>query len=442
MELASAPTERNTLACLLKSRDAWLSVADLLTIEDFTFDLNVALFRVICALYEQKLALDPVLLSSRLGQDSWKELEGLGGWDYILNLQALPIQPSNISGLATELRALTLRRRTQVAGEKISALATEEKDVERMLGKTQIEVDKIAADQDEGTRKIGEGLALQVQRKIESTNLIPGLKSGFHRLDEAIQGFQDGELYVTGGRLKIGKSILLLAWAKHLAVDQGVPVVWVSTEHSLRLEQMRLLSMVSEVPFLSLNSGQFREFPPQMERAKEGVDTLEKAPLFFKSLPGFTLEKLRRITRKHVRLDGAKVLFFDYIKSPPDTSAFKAEWQQLGEFAYGLKQLAGEEEIPIVTGVQINREGSLAQRAHQDLDADYFSGSDRIAQAMTVGLTIRKPFQRELQEFSGRTDEGTRMLQIAANRLGGSSYKSILQFEPSILRLQELQRVA
>jgi hypothetical protein len=91
--------------------------------------------------------------------------------------------------------------------------------------------------------------------------------------------------------------------------------------------------------------------------------------------------------------------------------------------------------------VQFNREGATAQRLNEDLDSDYFAGSDRIAQALTVAFALRRPYKDELEGL-GFTEEGVRILQVTDNRLGPSGYKGLLQFEASTLNLRELQRIA
>lgn len=440
MDLTSASTERSALSCLFRSRDSWLSVADTLGPDDFSFPLHKSLWHSACILHEKKLVPDPVSISDKLGESAQKELENVGGWSYIQDLLDTPISPSNVSELAKELRALTFRRKTLSAGTQIQKLATQAPTVEEMLGKAQVALDEVSASTDEGVVRIGFDLALNVQKKIENANLIPGLSSGFNKLDLYLQGFQPGELYVLAARKKTGKSVTLLTWARNLALRQSIPVLYISTEHHHKLDQLRLLSMEAEVSFNLLNSGMVKNQPTQMERVIEAVDRIEAAPFHFKYLPSFNLEKIKRMARKYIRLEGVRLVFFDLIKTPQGANAQK-EWQELGTLAYGLKELAGEEEVPIVSAVQFNREGASAQRLGEDLDSDYFAGSDRIAQALTVAFALRKPYTDELKDL-GYTEEGVRILQVIDNRLGPAGYKGVLQFEASTLNLRELTRLA
>lgn len=439
MDFSNALTERNVLSCLFQSRDSYISISDLLTPEDFAFDLNRTLYSVLSRLHEKRLSVDVVLIYEELNDLQRKQLDGVGGWDYLNALRDLPINPANSVHEAQELRKLTLRRRTEKAGLNIASLANKEPDIERVLSQVQVEVDSIAKDKDEGVVPISHELAENIQKRIDSPKVICGQVSGFNLLDQALQGFQDSELYVTGGRKKTGKSTLLINWAYHLSIESKVPVLWISTEHSVKLDQLRLLSIASEVPFASLNNGTVSHTTKHLERTVEGIKRIEESPFYFTWLPGFSIEKIKRITRRYVRNEGVRALFFDYIKPPPQ-SGNKQEWQVLGDFTYGLKELAGEEEIPIISAVQINREGAQAERMKLDLESDYFAGSDRIAQALSVAMVLRKPYKDEIKDF-GYSDETARVLQVTDNRLGPSGFKSVLQFESSILKLSELARI-
>lgn len=440
MDLSSASTERSTLSCLFRSREAWLSVADNLADEDFSFPLHKQLYHAVCICHEKKLTIDPVVLSDKLGDLAQKELENVGGWAYLKDLFDTPISPANVGELAKQLRELTLRRKTADAGTQIQKLATTEADIDQMLGKAQVAVDGISAEANEGVVRIGDDLAWNLQRKIECATRVPGLSSGFRALDDYLQGFQNGELYVLGARLKTGKSTVLMTWARNLALRSNTPVLYVSTEHTHKLDQLRLLSMESEVSFSLLNSGLVREAPVMMERVTAAVERIEQAPLHFSYLPSFDLGKLRRMARKYVRLEGVKALVFDLIKPPQKQTQLK-EWQELGQLAYGLKEIAGEEDIPVISAVQINREGAAMQRIQEELDSSVFGGSDRIAQALSASLSLRKPYKDEVADL-GFTEEGVRILQVMDNRLGPAGYKGILQFESSTLNLRELQRLA
>jgi replicative DNA helicase len=271
-----------------------------------------------------------------------------------------------------------------------------------------------------------------IAEKIAHPAEVPGLPSGFSELDKSIQGFQGGRLYVVAAPKKTGKSMILLNWAKHLSVDLGVPVLWVSTEHSQTDEYSRLLSLVSEVREMSINNGTFSEIDIHMERVESAVEKIAAAPFYFCSMPSFSVSKIKRLTRKFVRVYGVKALIFDYIKAVADTANVR-EWQELGVLADGLKTLASTENIPVLSAVQINREGRAEWKAGGDMNFDYAAGSDRIGQFMSVGMVLRKPTKKE-----GEVDN-FRVLEVTDNRHGPENYLWLLSFRGEIIQLSEVR---
>jgi len=363
------------------------------------------------------------------------ELEAHGGWGFLDTLRDIPVDPLNIEFIAKDLIDLSTRRRIGNAGERIAGMANDPQPIPKIIENIEVTINDIEGRNDLEVISLGSKSLEFVEEKMLHPAEVPGLESGFKELDKSIQGFQKSRLYVVGAPLKTGKSMILLNWAKHLAVDKGLPVLWLSTEHSWQDEFSRLLSLTSQVREVNINNGTFSEFPVHVEQVGHAVEQLSASPFWFCSMPNFSVSKIKRLTRKYCRVFGVKALFFDYIKALPDMANVR-EWQELGILADGLKSLAASENIPIITAVQINREGRKEFREGGEMDTDFYAGSDRIAQFMSVGMVLRKPSKKESEE-----PDLFRVLEVSANRHGATNYKMLLSFEADTIRLSELKRV-
>lgn len=434
-KLVDVRAEQKLLSCLLKEQDAWMRLPEGFSPDALTSPLSRSLFFIIDSLYAKGAHPDPIAIAEGLPHDMQVELESHGGWSFIETLRDLPVDPKNIEFVAKDLIELQTRRRIEVAGGQITTMASDPSPVEKVIEGIELIVNDIEGKGGVEVNSIASQAMEFVQDKMSHVAEVPGLSSGFKELDKSIQGFQKGRLYVVGAPKKTGKSMILLNWAKHLAVDRGIPIMWVSTEHSQEDEFSRLLSLTSEVREISIGNGTFSEVPVHVERVSHAVEKLSGSPFWFCSLPNFSLSKLRRITRKYARVFGVKILFFDYIKAVADTANVR-EWQELGILADGLKSLASTEGIPVVTAVQINREGRKEWRDGGDMDTDYYAGSDRIAQFMSVGMVLRKPTKKESED-----SELFRVLEVKDNRHGAANYKMMLSFEGEIIKLTELKRL-
>ena len=435
--LIDAGTERNVLACIVKSDDAWIKLPSVFGEEEFEVPVNKALWTVLDSLYSRGASIDPVVVFESLPAQFQAELKDLGGWNYIQALKDLPIDPRNVTHEAEKLIELTIRRRIDKAGDKLK----EEAKSREALARVREDVELIFSDIDkESSGDEVQNIATNgydfIKNKMSNPSEVPGIHSGFLEVDRVTQGFQPGRLYVVGARKKTGKSMLLLNWARHIAVDQGIPVLWISTEHTIDDEYSRLLSLESGVYEISINNGMFSRVEAHVGRVADAQERIAHSPFNFVSMPFFSLEKIRRLTRKMVRVYGVKILFFDFIKSP-ESEANSKEWQELGKFTYGLKALGVAEGIPVVSAVQINREGQQNFRLDGEIDSDHFAGSDRIAQALSVAWVLRAPNN---QEANGDSN-AFRVLKITDNRHGAAGLKMLLDFHGETIRMSENKRL-
>ncbi len=434
-KLTDLRTEQKLLAVLLKDQDGWLKLPEGFTSEALSSPLNRALYHVIDSIYIKDAHPDPISVAEGLPHDMQGELEKIGGWGFLETLKNMPVDSRNVDHIAQDLIDLRTRRNIETAGHKISGMATDNQPVPKVIENIELVINDIEGKNDSEVVSIGKGAEEFISEKIAHLAEVPGLQLNFAELDKSIQGIQPGRLYVVGARKKTGKSCIMLNWAKYLAVDYGVPILWVSSEHTQTDEYSRLLSLTSEVREVSINNGTFSEIDVHMQRVGEAIDKISRAPFYFCNMSNVSLGRIKRLTRKFVRVYGIKVLFVDYIKATSDMANVR-EWQELGVLADGLKTLAVNLKIPCVTAVQINREGAREWKAGGELDSDYFAGSDRIAQFMSVGMVLRKPTKKETED-----SENFRVLEVVDNRHGASSYKMLLSFQGEILKMQEVRRV-
>lgn len=435
--LTDAGIERNVLACIVKSDDAWIKLPSVFSTEEFEIPINRALWTVIDSLYSRGAAIDPVVVYESLPSQFQDELKDLGGWNYIQTLKDLPIDPSNVVHEAEKLLNLSIRRRIALAGDKLKEESKSRDSIEKV--REEVELIFSGIDRESDNEEVN-NIAINgydfIKTKMSNPSEVPGIHCGFDEIDRIVQGFQPGRLYVVGARKKTGKSMLLLNWARYIAVEHGIPVLWISTEHTIDDEYSRLLSLESGVYEMSINNGTFSRVEAHVVRVADAQDRIAAAPFHFVSMPFFSLEKIRRLARKMVRVYGVKILFFDFIKSP-ESEAGNKEWQELGKFTYGLKALGVAERIPVVSAVQINREGASNFRLDGEIDSDSFSGSDRIAQALSVAFILRKP---NSQEANGDADS-FRVLRISDNRHGPASLKMLLDFKGETICMTENRKL-
>ena len=210
-----------------------------------------------------------------------------------------------------------------------------------------------------------------------------GISTGFSRYDFAIGGgLRRGTVNVIGARPKTGKTLLADNMGVHIA-RQGIPVINLDTEMRKEDHQNRLLAMLSEVTINDIETGAFSKDPMKKRKVEEAIKDISDIPYYFRSIGGSSFEEQLAIVRRWIsRVVGLNdkgkandcVIIYDYLKLM-DSAQIKGdmkEFQVLGFMMTALHNLSLKYEVPILSFIQLNRDGISKE------STDTASGSDRI----------------------------------------------------------------
>lgn len=436
--LTDPAEERNLIACTIRSESAWLKVSDMVTIEDFTHPINRALWAVIDEMREGAQAPSPVSVADKLPTEIKEQIENMGGaWDYINRLMTIPVDPNGVEFHARALRELTILRRGRKAGENITRLADQGGPSEPFLQRVGEIVNDIPGEAGTDVTLLGSIATEYIEEKRKNVAKIAGLSTGYPILDSNIQGLHPSRLYILGARTGQGKSVWCLNLVKKLAIDQGIPVLYISTEQTQRDEISRLISIVAETPEHYIDNGTFINTNNYPEQVAEAEERIKDAPIWFSHDPLFSPEKLYRTIKKFVITEGVKAVFFDYIRIPVSSIGAKDKWALVGDLAYGLKAIASELNVPVISAVQVNRDGSQEFKATGEMDGSSFALSDMIEQASSVAMILRPLNGTERKDHPDY--QSKRVLTFSKNRHGSSKDKILYTMESAYVKLSEIK---
>lgn len=436
-KLSDPSEERNLLACTIRSKEAWITVGTSVTIDDFVHPINRALWAVIDEMWRGNAIPSPVSVTDKLPTDIKAQVDAIGGWEAINRLMTIPVDPRGAEQHAKSLRELTILRRGKKAGEDISKLAEKGGPSEPFLQKVEEIVNDIPGEVGTEVILLGSIAEEYIAEKRANPKKIAGISTGYPILDANIQGLHASRLYILGARTGQGKSVWCLNLVKKLAIDQGIPVLYISTEQTPRDEISRLISIVAETPEHYIDNGTFismNNYPEQVDAAEAIV---KNAPIWFSHDPLFSPEKLYRTIKKYVLTEGVKAVFFDYIRIPVSSITTKDKWAMVGDLAYGLKAIASELNVPVISAVQVNRDGSEQFKATGEMDGSSFALSDMIEQASSVSMILRPLNSTERKDHPDY--QSKRVLTFSKNRHGSSSDKILFAMEPAYVKLSEIK---
>lgn len=185
---------------------------------------------------------------------------------------------------------------------------------------------------------------------------IQGIPTGLTDLDSILGGgLHNGQLCFAGARPAMGKSVLGLQVAYHVAASTQTPTLLVSAEMPTPELIDRLAAAKARVDNQRIRTGQLVE--ADWPKISAAVGQFGQVPLHIYDAPGATLPAVRAQARRITAAAGQPVslIVVDYLQllTSPDSSENRQI--EVDRLARGLKVMARDLNIPILCLAQVNR---------------------------------------------------------------------------------------
>jgi len=183
-----------------------------------------------------------------------------------------------------------------------------------------------------------------------------GIPTGIPVFDNAAGGWMPGQLVSIVGRLNEGKSWLLM-YLCVAAYKAGNKILFVSPEMTIDEMELRFDSLVSRV-FSNMDLTLGRP-GIDVDEYKKYLGGLEKRDdwITYDSIPGgksFTISSLQGL----VHLHKPEILAVDGVPLISDENGAETSWQKMANVGYGLKSIAMNNKIVVLSTSQANREAA------------------------------------------------------------------------------------
>jgi replicative DNA helicase len=390
--LNDLPAERAVLSGMFRyGAEAYHDIADIISESSFTDESNTVIFTCIKHVLEADDSSEidvPSILSAA------KELQLASFFNtqevqHLSSIMKFPVLLSNVRKFAAKIKKLEISRlmydQLELTKEKYLEIKGDE-PIAKILGiaeESVMEVASLVSGTDESPTQMFDNISEYLEDLAEDPVDQIGISTGFSRYDFAIGGgLRRGTVNVIGARPKIGKTLLADNMGVHIA-KQGIPVLNLDTEMRKEDHQNRLMAMITDVTINDIETGAFANNPITKEKVKSAAKEVEALPYYYKSIGGCSFEEQLSIVRRWIsRIVGLNdkgkakdcVIIYDYLKLM-DSAEIKGdmkEFQVLGFMMTALHNLSLKYEIPILSFVQLNRDGINKE------STDTASGSDRI----------------------------------------------------------------
>ena len=367
--LVNPDAERAILACLMKHESSWDELTGLIHETDFSDHKHRRIFSTMRLLANQNKSLDPISVSSAL-KDS--DLFGkIGGQNYLMEIEETLFDWRKLLDYKNIVRATAIRRELIEASEHIRMIATHPKDrtVDELITESETKVLKVGDQRDDEDvvnrlkHRIDKAIS-HIKNLEEQGGAIPGLRSGFDRLDYFTAGFRKNDLIILAARPGMGKTALALNFCTNILLNLNKPILFFSLEQDREQLIRRMLSAVAGVSHGKLDRG--TELTTQdWEQLHSARHSLAQVEFFIVDRPSITLDdmksQIRRINRELTappngdRDNKLAMVVVDYLQLVKPSRERTSRVIELGEVSRGLKALAKEFEIPVISVAQLNR---------------------------------------------------------------------------------------
>jgi len=249
-----------------------------------------------------------------------------------------------------------------------------------------------------------------------SKEKVISVSSGYHSIDEIINGFDLGDLVVIAGRPAMGKSCLVANMALRLA-KKGNPILFISLEMKADQISKRMIASLASIHLTKLKNNNLTS-PYEVEAFQKAMTIADSLPITIEDSGSLTLSKLRYQIKKFVNKTKGKVVIIDYIQ----LIKHKGKGQRVDdvtEITNTLKDLAMEFNIVIIGLSQLSRAVESRDDKRPILSDLRESGSIE-QDASVVMFTFRPEYYLERQ----KPDDSVKLRQWEAEmqRLKGVAY--------------------
>ncbi len=332
------------------------TLVDIVTTDDFYFPAHRTIFNIFLELDEKGRPLDLVTVGDRLKQEG--KLEQIGGPLYLGELTQTVIKASSAVHHARIVRDNAVRRALiSTSASIISESFESAKDVDELLAESEQAVYAIAHRTQGSLYQSSKQLVVRVfdelTARFERQELVTGVSTGYHRLNEITAGLQPSDLIIVAARPSMGKTAFALNVAMRAAVQHNVSTAIFSLEMSMDQLMMRMLCAWGKVDLSRLRRGFLDD--DDWTGLHMAADSLSPAPIYIDDTPALSTLELRARCRRMASERGLGLVVVDYLQLMRVGRRIDSREQEISEISRTLKALAKELHVPVMALSQLNR---------------------------------------------------------------------------------------
>ena len=177
-----------------------------------------------------------------------------------------------------------------------------------------------------------------------------GIPTGYSDIDRITTGLNKTDLVLIAARPAMGKTSFALNIATNVAINQNKKVVVFSLEMGKEQLANRILSSQAMIKGSLLRTGKLTS--DDWIRISEATQILYKSNIYIDETPGITVGQMKAKLR---RIKDVDLVVIDYLQLMSSGKRIESRVQEVSEITRGLKIMAKELKVPVITLSQLSR---------------------------------------------------------------------------------------
>lgn len=421
MALISPESETAVIsAMLMHPEEAIDPVAERLKSGDFKDPKNQIVFRALLAMREKSVAIDMTTLLAWLTDR--KQIVEVGGMGFLAELVANFASVHNLEGYIGTVADKAMRRRLYESLRQSSNLIFEIADPELLKIEVERSIGEAMSSHETSETKTAALVAKTLYERVTSAYAvkggIPGISTGFAKLDAITNGWQSPRLVLVAGRPGDGKSVLAENFA-FTAAKQGHPVGIFTLEMDAEEYGTRTMAHEAEVSGVRQGRGDMDE--PEMARLCNSLKQYSEMPIYYEDFPALNIIGMRAKARKMVKKYGVKLFILDYLTLLDSTEAGPDELARARHCMRMLKKLSKELQRPIIVLAQINRKGAEVMKNEEPENHHIRNAGEDDADTVILLHRLPNPTPMQIEKCYFPTK-----LKVSKNRGGQTGFMTAI----------------
>jgi replicative DNA helicase len=340
-------------SCLIGGLAIVNEAREIVTAGDFRDDRRRKIWEAIVDMADKQMQIDFVTVQEKLRNDT----ESIGGVSYILHLAGVVPTTAHIKNYAEIVRKKSLARQKIRQCYDIAEKLYNDEDPVEIISQGMIQDSKLIADNRKSDITHVRNKVFEVYSSLEDrkeNDGIVGIPTGYSDLDRKIGGLRKGNLHILAARPAMGKTTLALNIAKHVAMKEKIPTVFVSLEMTNDQLVEKLITEDAGVDSQLLqNTTKLTE--QDWKNVAHACNRITESSLYLDDSHRIRASDLAIRLRRFTALQPVGLVIIDYIQiMAPERSADRNK--EVSETSGILQGLAKELNIPILALSQLSRD--------------------------------------------------------------------------------------